>query len=552
MTDPATANVADPAQETSRGETPPPPTATTARERWLADFRAGFIVFLVALPLCLGISMASNFPPIAGILTAIIGGMVTTFFGSAKLTIKGPAAGLIAIALAAVTELGQGDAQVGYRRALAVIVVAGVVQIGFSLIRAGALGDVFPTSVVHGMLAAIGIIIISKQIHTLLGASPHPGEPIELLAQVPHSVMTLNPEILAVGLVSLALLIFVPLVGWPWVKRVPVPMMVVVVAIVLGYAFDLGHEHHYSLWQHDFVVGPRSLVTLPAHLSSAIVFPDWSDITSGTSIKFIVMFALVGSIESMLSAKAVESLDPVKERTDINNDLLATGVGTALAGLIGGLPMISEIVRSSANINAGARTRFANFFHGAFLLLFVVAAPWLLHRIPTAALAAMLIYTGVRLASPREFQHAWKIGPEQLVIFATTTIVTLLTDLLVGVAAGIAMKIAIHMWNGMSITEVFRPTIEVIEDGRVTTLRVAHQAVFANYLTIKKRLAEIPTDREVVVDLAKTRLVDHTVLEKLHALEAEWSRAGRRPRIAGLEEHSRASKHPLSMARRAA
>jgi MFS superfamily sulfate permease-like transporter len=329
-------------------------------------------------------------------------------------------------------------------------------------------------------------------------------------------------------------------------------MVVVVAAIAMGHAFDLEHEHHYHLWQHDYVVGPRALVNLPAHLSNAIVFPDWSDITSGTSIKFIVTFALVGSIESMLSAKAVESLDPIKERTDINRDLLATGVGTALAGLIGGLPMISEIVRSSANINAGAKTRFANFFHGGFLLLFVVAAPWLLHRIPTAALAAMLIYTGVRLASPKEFQHAWKIGPEQLVVFATTTLVMLVTDLLVGVAASIAMKITIHMWNGMSITEIFRPKVETTEAENVTTLRVGHQAVFANYLTIRRHLDQTPAGREVVVDLAATRLVDHTVLEKLHALEAEWASAGRRLRIVGLEEHQRASRHPLAMARRTA
>ena len=532
------------------GSAPRGSIETSPVERWLGDLRAGFIVFLVALPLCLGISMASNFPPIAGVLTAIIGGLVATFFGSAKLTIKGPAAGLIAIALAAVTELGQGDAQLGYRRALAVIVVAGVVQIAFSLVRAGALGDVFPSSVVHGMLAAIGIIIISKQIHTLLGASPEPGEPLELLLQVPASVMSLNPEILAIGIVSLTLLVAVPLVKVPWVKRIPVPMVVVVVAIAMGYAFDLEHEHHYHLWTHDYVVGPRSLVTLPAHLTNAIVFPDFSEITSGTSIKFVIMFALVGSIESMLSAKAVESLDPLKERTDANRDLLATGVGTALAGLVGGLPMISEIVRSSANIDAGAKTRWANFFHGLFLLVFVVAAPWLLHRIPTAALAAMLIYTGVRLASPKEFQHAWKIGPEQLVILGTTTIVTLATDLLVGVAAGILMKIVIHMWHGMSITEVFHPKIVVVESEGKTTLRVGHQAVFANYLAIRKQLERVPVDRAVEVDLSDARLVDHTVLEKLHALEVEWARANRKLRVIGLGDHTRASQHPLAMARR--
>jgi MFS superfamily sulfate permease-like transporter len=535
-------------------ETSPKPGAGTIEtspvERWLGDLRAGFIVFLIALPLCLGISMASNFPPISGVLTAIVGGLVATFFGSAKLTIKGPAAGLIAIALAAVTELGQGDAQLGYRRALAVIVVAGVAQILFSLVKAGALGDIFPTSVVHGMLAAIGIIIVSKQIHTLLGATPEPGEPLELLAQVPHSVMEMNPEIFLIGAVSLLLLVAVPLVKVPWVKRVPVPMVVVIVAIALGYAFDLEHEHHYHLWSHDYVVGPRSLVTLPAHLANAIAFPDFSAITSGTSIKFVVMFALVGSIESMLSAKAVETLDPEKTRTDANRDLLATGVGTALAGLIGGLPMISEIVRSSANIGAGARTRWANFFHGAFLLLFVVAAPWLLHRIPTAALAAMLIYTGVRLASPKEFEKAWKIGREQLVILLTTTVVTLLTDLLVGVAAGIAMKVAVHMWNGMSLRDVFRPHVEVVEEGTTTTLRVAHQAVFANYLTIKKHVDRVPAGREVVIDLSDARIVDHTVMEKLHLLEEEWKREGRTLRVGGLDTHERASKHPLAMGRR--
>lgn len=530
----------------SPAETLPAPPAS----RWTADLRAGFIVFLIALPLCLGISMASNFPPISGVLTAIVGGLIATFFGSAKLTIKGPAAGLVAIALAAVTELGRGDAEVGYHRALAVIVVAGVLQVFLSLVRAGALGDIFPTSVVHGMLAAIGIIICSKQVHTLLGASPEPGEPLELLLQVPRSVMTLNPEIFAIGLVALLLLVFVPRIPHPLVKKVPVPMVVVVSAILMGWVFDLEHEHHYHLWTHDYVVGPRSLVTLPGAITGAITFPDFSDITSGTSIKFVLMFALVGSIESMLSAKAVESLDPAKERTDVNRDLLATGVGTTIAGLLGGLPMISEIVRSSANVDAGARSRWANFFHGAFLLLFVAAAPWLLHRIPTAALAAMLIHTGVRLASPKELEKAWKIGPEQLVILATTTVVTLLTDLLVGVAAGIAMKVLVHLWNGMSLRHVFSPKVDVVEQGETTILRIGHQAVFANYLTIKKHLDAIPRDRNVMVDLSDTRLVDHTVMERLHQLEDEWRREGRSLRVSGLDTHERASQHPLAMGRR--
>jgi MFS superfamily sulfate permease-like transporter len=312
--------------------------------------------------------------------------------------------------------------------------------------------------------------------------------------------------------------------------------------------FDLEHEHTYtvSITHHNYGIGPKYLVNLPGNLLKAVTFPDFSVITSGTSIKYIVMFALVGSIESLLSAKAVDTLDPQKRKSDLDKDLLATGVGNLIAGLIGGLPMISEIVRSSANIGYGARTRMSNFFHGLFLLLFVAFLPGLIHRIPLAALAAMLIFTGVRLASPHEFVKTWKIGREQLVVFVTTTVVTITTDLLVGVAAGIVVKMLIHLINGASIKGLFRPEIKEELQGDKVILHIKHAAVFTNYLSIKRWLTKHSEAKHVVVDFEETHLIDHTVMEKLHELEEEQKRAGRHFELAGLHKHKKLSEHPLA------
>ncbi len=495
--------------------------------------------------------MASGFPPIAGILTAVVGGVLTTWLGSAPLTIKGPAAGLIVIALGAVQDLGGGDAMLGYHRALATIVVAGLIQIIFSVLRAGVLSDVFPPSVVHGMLAAIGVIIISKQSHTLLGVAPAAKSPFALLAEIPHSLMNVNPEIALIGLLSLCLLFSLPLVKNKWAKRIPAPMLVLFVAVPLGMLFDLEHLHLYSFNQHDFEIGPRFLVTLPSHLLSAITMPDFSAVFSGTSIKYIIMFALVGSIESLLSARAVDALAPEgSPKGNMNKDLFATGFGNLLSGMIGGLPMISEIVRSSANINNGAKSGLSNFFHGVFLLLFVAFLPGLLHEIPLAALAAMLIYTGTRLASPRELRKTLHIGSEQLTIFMTTLIVTLATDLLVGVGAGILLKIVLHLVNGAPLGGMFKPQIETIQEGGTVTLRVHQCAVFTNYLALRKALNAHTNAKRVVIDLSETLLVDHTVSDKLHHLQQEYSKAGRTLELHGLDQHTRLSQHHLSAAKR--
>lgn len=513
-----------------------------------ADVLSGFLVFLIALPLCLGISMASGVPPVSGLFTAIVGGMVVSFLGSAPLTIKGPAAGLIVIVLGAVTELGQGDPAAGYKRALACGVVAGVLQIIFALTKAGVVGELMPSSVVHGMLAAIGVIIISKQTHTALGVTPHGKEPLHLLSEVPHSVLNLNPEVFLIGLVSLGILFSLPLIKG-WARKVPGPMVVLLVTIPMGLAFDLEHQHVYRLWAHDYTIGPNFLIRLPASMIGAMAFPDFSMVFTAASLKYIAMFALVGSIESLLSVTAVDSLDPEKRASDLNRDLLATGMGNTVAACIGGIPMISEIVRSKANIDNGATSRWSNFFHGLFLLLSLTLIPGMLQEIPLAALAAMLIYTGTRLASPKEFAHVYKIGPEQLLLFLSTMLITLMTDLLVGVAAGLMLKVVLHVAMGAPVRSLFRTIVREQRVGETLVLEVHDSAIFTNFLGIKKRLQSVPPDvKRVVLDFQNAWVVDHTVQEKLRRIADECKDV--ELVLAGLDNHEPLSAHELATRRK--
>lgn len=517
------------------------------KSNWKQDLISGFLVFLIALPLCLGISMASGFPPVAGIFTAIIGGVVVSFFGGSNLTIKGPAAGLIVIALGAVEELGGGDTFLGYKLALAAIVIAGALQVVFGLLRSGVLSDFFPSAAVHGMMAAIGIIISAKQIHTLVGIKPEGKEALELLAEIPNSLMNMNPEIAIIGFISLIILFGLPLIPVQWIKKVPAPLVVILVAIPLGHLFNLEFEHKYLfLNHHEYTLGPRFLVTLPDNLATALTFPDFSQWFSATSIKYIIMFALVGSLESLLSSKAIDTLDPWKRKSNNNRDLMGIGVGNMLAGLIGGLPMISEIVRSSSNINNGARTWWSNVFHGLFLLLFVAAFPYLIHQIPLAALAAMLIFTGYKLASPYVFVKTWKIGPEQLVIFLVTIFVTLSTDLLLGIAAGIIVKLLFHFYHGLPVKLIFKPiySVEYLEDSIMIQIRQV--SVFSNFILLKAALDKMPSGSRIIIDFSEAHLIDHTVQENLHAYQEDYIRRGGLFEVIGMEGMHALSSHTFA------
>jgi MFS superfamily sulfate permease-like transporter len=538
------------------------------------DALAGFLVFLIALPLCLAIAKASNFPPIAGIWTAVIGGLVCTFISNSQMTIKGPAAGLIVIVAGAVTDLGRefgaglsADEQMamGYHLALGVGVAAGVIQILFGLFKAGKLSDFFPLPAVHGMLASIGIIIIAKQAYFVFGIpAPKDAGPLQLLAAFPTLLPKMNPEIACIGVVSLLILFGVPLLRNRYLRMIPAPMLVLLVALPLGYAFDLDHQHTYLFPRGFFTsdhpaayeVGPKAhLVDVPEVLrnpASAFAFPDFRSLLSLTGLKYVVLFALIGSLESLLSAKAIDLLDPYGRKSDLNRDVLGVGVSNTLAALVGGLPMISEIVRSSANINNGARSKYSNFFHGVCLLAFVLLLPKLIHQIPLASLGAMLVYTGFRLASPRTFWETYKIGVPQFITFVGTIVVTLATDLLVGIAAGILIKLVCHVIQGAPVWRLFRARIETPPAlNGVAVVQVKEAAVFSTWLSVASavRKAAKTSDR-VVIDLSQTRLVDHSVMEKLHELEVDLQRDGKQLEVVGLEQHVPCSAHPHAARRR--
>ncbi|MSR56275.1 MAG: SulP family inorganic anion transporter [Planctomycetaceae bacterium] len=522
------------------------------------DANAGFLVFLMALPLCLGISLACGYPAIAGVFTAVVGSILCSLLSNSELTIKGPAAGLIVIALGAVTEFGftsgvDPDADLrAYRMALGVGVAAGVLQIALALMRSGILSEFFPTSVVHGMLSAIGVIIMSKQIHTVFGVKPESHEPLQLLAEIPHSIQNWNPEIAWIGLTSLVLLFTLPLIKLRWARIVPAPMLVILLAVPVGLYFDLDHEHTYSFGGHIFGMGPAYLVDVPKNLFTAITFPDFSGLQTLAGWKWVVMFTLIGSLESLLSAKAIDLIDPWRRKTNFNRDLLAVGIANLACAMIGGLPMISEIVRSKANIDNGARTRYADMWHGVFLLLFVALVPGLIHEIPLAALAAMLVYTGFRLASPREFIHVYHIGKEQLAVFVVTVLAILWTDLLLGIGIGIALKFAIHVFNGAPVRSLFRSPVTVEQPATDrTVLTVGGSATFSSWIGLKREIERAGDSTDVVLDLSETRLVDHTVMERLHALQREFDERDCSLVIKGLDDHQTLSHHPFAARKKA-
>jgi MFS superfamily sulfate permease-like transporter len=527
-------------------------------ENWRSDLLSGFLVFLIALPLCLGIAMASGFPPMSGIITAIIGGVLVSRINGSYMTINGPAAGLIVVIVDAVQSLGQGDAMAGYRYTLAAIVIASVLQIFLGIFKAGKLSAFFPSSVVHGMLAAIGIIIMAKQIHTLLGVKPEAKSLLGTIAEIPHSIMELNPEVSIIGITGFLLLIVWSVIKQPTLKMIPAPLLVVMIGLALGQYFDLDHIHQYLflpdaeiLPHHEFTVGPSFLVAVPEHFMAGFYFPDFSKIATVEFWTAVITIWLVGSLESLLSASAVDKLDQYKRSSNLNRDLAAIGIGNLIAGLIGGLPMIAEIVRSSANINNGAKTAWANFFHGLFLLIFVALFPKLIHEIPLSALAALLVFTGFRLASPKEFAKTLAVGLDHFAVFVITILGVLATDLLVGVAIGIAVELGIHVSRGLKLGNAFSMAYHVVKtDADTYHLEVHGAAVFSNFITLKSLLADFPARKTLFFDLSETDLIDHTVMEFIHQFAEDYNHEGGHCQIIGLNEHHSFSDHELSSKRK--
>jgi MFS superfamily sulfate permease-like transporter len=501
------------------------------KKSWKDDMLSGFLVFLLALPLSLGIAKASDFPPIYGLITAMFGGVVVSFIMGAPLTIKGPAAGLIVIVAGSVAELGHGNNEIGWHLALGAIIVAGALQVLMGWLKWGKYTDIFPLSAVHGMLAAIGIIIISKQVHVLAGFSPTTPEgkpmtePLVLIAAFKNTIPNFftHWEVTLIGLISLAIIFIWPLLKQPLLKKIPSALLVILVSIVLVKVFSIHNTDTFKpLLSFD-----KALFEILRINESFEGFSQF-----GTFIKYVIMFALVGSLESLLTVKAVDLLDQQKRKSNYNKDLMAVGFGNMLAGIFGGLPMISEVARSSANVSNGAKTRWANFFHGLFILVFLIVDVSFSDLIPMSALAALLIGVGWKLAHPREFGSALKIGADQLLVFCTTVVVTLATDLLIGIGAGIILKMVLHVVRGVQFSALFR--LRMVKENEV--IHIKSPLVFTNYLRLQKVLLEQNLSNELHIDLTNCHFIDHSSLEALHLWQADYKNAGGHLNLIGLQE----------------
>lgn len=511
------------------------------KENFSSDILSGFLVFLLALPLSLGIAKASGFPASMGVLTAMVGGLFTSLFNVSALTIKGPAAGLITICSAAILAMGGSDADngfLGWHLVCGIIVAVGLIQVVFSYLKLGNYSEFFPTSAVHGMLAAIGLIIIAKQIPVLLGDAPAVSKglsPLALYTHIPDFIANENPRVAIVGGIALAIMFLMPLIKHPTIKKVPAPLIVLLVTVPIAVIWS------FKTTQPDYI-----LVTIGDFWKDVKLNADFSQIATVEYWKYVFIFLFVNSLESLLTVKAIDGLDPYKRKSDYNGDLRALGLGNSLAGLLGGLPMISEVVRSSANVNNGGKTKWSNFFHGAFLLVAMIFMIPIIELIPNAALAAMLIYAGYRLASPKTFRHSYKVGFDQFIVFVATIFVTLLEDLLMGIAVGIIINMLFQLYYKMPLNSFFKAQVTKHTNEVGIELKTSKGLAFTNYISFKKYLDELPDGQSVVVNLAECRYIDHSVLENLHTFAHNYNKRGGHFVLTGLEQFTSISDDPLS------
>jgi len=481
---------------------------------YITNFRSGIVVFLVALPLCLGIALACNVPLFSGILAGIVGGIIVTVFSGSILSVSGPAAGLTSIILMAVSTLGS------FEIFIAAVMFAGILQIGLGLFKAGSIGNFVPSAVIKGMLAGIGIILIMKQIPHLVGYDRDPEGNFDFLQQDGHNTFTdlyymfnyISPGAIVIGIISILVLLMGESSFYrkdKFFSMIPAPLLVVVIGALLNICFK----------PYEFLsVSEEHMVALPlirnfSDLKNTLVFPDFSAIGSTGFWTIVVTLAVVASLESLLSVEAADKLDPQKRDSDSNKELVAQGIGNIVCGLIGALPVTAVIVRSSANINAGATSKLSAIVHALLLLLSILLIPNLLMMIPNASLAAILIMTGYKLTKLELFVQYFKKGIDQFSPFIITIAVMLTTDLLRGVGAGIAVSIFyIIRFNVRSTFEVVE---DIIEGKRNYLIKLPQHITFFNKGFMIKYLNKIKNESRVIIDGSINKSTDKDVQEVL-------------------------------------
>ncbi len=494
------------------------------------DLPASIVVFLVALPLCLGIALASGAPLFAGILTGVIGGIVVASISGSQLSVSGPAAGLTVIVFGAIASLGS------YETFLLAVVLAGVLQIFLGILKAGIIANYFPSSVIEGMLAAIGVILILKQIPHAVGFdSDFEGD--ESFSQLNHentfSALLSSLDMISYGAVIISVLSLLIMIYWPRLKKlsaIPAAILVVILGIVLNIVFE----------NTGLALSPAQLVTIPVVESyneflALFVFPDFAQIGNQEVWTVAFTIAIVASIETLLSIEAVDKMDPYKRVSPTNRELVAQGVGNMTSGLLGGLPMTSVIVRSSVNVNSGGKTKMGAIYHGFWLLLSLLFIPFLLNKIPLASLAAILLITGYKLAKLSLFQKMWKNGKDQFIPFVVTVLAVVFTDLLKGVAVG--MMIGIFYILRTNLRNSYFYKIEKNGEKNVIRIKLAQEVSFLNKASIQQTLLKLPNESNVIIDGSDSMFIDKDVIEIIHNFKHNAFSKGTIVEILNIRDH---------------
>ena len=514
------------------------------KENWRSDLSAAISVSLVALPLALGIAVASEVTPMAGVLSAIIGGVVTTFFRGGHLAINGPAAGLIAVILGGLVVL---EGNINY--VLAAIVVSGGIQTILGFLKMGRFAKLLPSSVLHGILAAIGVIIFTKQIHYALGTTSDADTTIGTLIDVFYKIPEINPFVFLVALIGILVLVFYKKIKYKFIRIIPAPMWVLLLAIPIVFGFNFFEAHSISLFGNVYGVGPELLIDIPDNPLDSIMHPDFGMVGTTAFWLTVLSITMIASVETLASARAVDKLDPYKRTTNLNKDLIGVGLSTMVSGALGGLPIITVIVRSTVNVNSNAKTKWSNFYHGIFLILFVLILAPVLRSVPLAALAAILVHTGFKLASPKVFKHAYDQGVEQLLFLSSTLIITLYTDLLYGIVGGILVTLALHMLLAkvgfMTFFKMIYKSgskVYLLENGTYD-VKLKGVSNFLYALQLDKLLEDIPSGSNVRIDMTQTRLVDLTIMENLIEFKRIHDNKGGNVNLRGLDNHVASNSH---------
>ncbi|KIA97586.1 MULTISPECIES: SulP family inorganic anion transporter [unclassified Flavobacterium] len=476
-----------------------------------SDFASGLVVFLVALPLCLGIAMASGAPLFSGIISGIIGGIVVGYLSQSHISVSGPAAGLTAIILTAITDLGAFDVF------LTAVFIAGLIQLGLGFLKAGSISNYFPTNVIEGMLAGIGIIIILKQLPHAFGYdADFEGDQAFVQSDGNNSISSLFEIFnhIHMGAVIITLISFVILIAWdkvPFLKKlklIPGALIAVISGIIINEIFVSTGS--------SLAIGSEHLVSLPIPTSfdefkAIIVTPNFAGITNPQVWVVGLTIAIVASIETLLCIEAADRMDAQKRYTNTNVELKAQGIGNIVSSLLGGLPMTSVVVRSSANNNAGAKSKMSAIIHGVLLLISVLAIPVILNKIPLATLATILILVGYKLAKPATFIHFWEKGKYQFVPFVATLVFVVATDLLKGVAIGIVISVIFVLRGNLKRAYSFKK--EEYEDGDVIHIDLAQEVSFLNKAAIKLTLNSVPENSKVIINAHDTVYIAHDILD---------------------------------------